>query len=500
MSERESALASRRIEFLWDRIANYIETNSFMFSMALCVCFAGLSLVIAARRPFWFDEILTVSVARAPTIRDLLADFRLGYDQTPPLSALLVRFACFLFGWSEFAARLPSAMFAAAGLFLVFHRVRTLTNGLFGLVAISALTATCLPTYAYEARPYAMLFFASVFSVWCWTSKPSDSAESSTAMSLLFGLALIFGVIAHYYGVLLILPFVISELRSRGVRRLISFRLACGIFGTAAGLLVQLPFVWAAAQSRPTPFWAAPSFQGLQRVYVEMLVQFIFALVCAILLVSWSRSYNTNPVARQSSHERLGWFFLGIPIAGYILAEIATHAFTGRYFISLLAGFGVAFGCFLYRYCYNSPRVPLLLLSITLLLFVEAASSHIRYAGTHAISNRTEEADFADEMLPRFRAEGKRFVLLPIGRSYLEASYYAADPDMIRVFLPPNYPRWFLTQSLVTVHYFSVNDLRRYARETAFIAPSPDVLSDLVKLGFHIEWRIIAPEAVVYAE
>src|SRR6185437_10613364 len=182
--------------------ADWVEAKSGLLAIALCVCFAGMSLAIAARRPFWYDEIITVSIARAPTLKDVLAGFHLIYEQTPPLNTLLVRFICSLFGWNEFVARLPSVMFISAGLLILFHRIRTLTNGLFGLTAVSILLLSFLPSYAYEARPYALLFFASTLAIWFWTS--ATRGRDSLRSSLLFGLSMMLAVFAHYYAILLI--------------------------------------------------------------------------------------------------------------------------------------------------------------------------------------------------------------------------------------------------------------------------------------------------------
>lgn len=434
---------------------------------------------------------------------DLLSRFLFTFDQTPPLNAMLVRLSSSIFGWTELAARLPSTIFVTAGLVVLFRTARVLTNGLFALTVLSVLSVTSLPGWAYEARPYAMLFFASSLALSLWISGSKTSFQrSAKTTSLLFGLAMMLAVFAHYYGVLLIVPFVIEEAKSRGLRKALSFRLFCGILGLALAVAVQLPFIRAASQFRPrhVPFSGIPSLFSLQETYVELAAPLIIALMCAILLLAYTSSGARRVIEGQSWPERLGWFFLGIPIAGYIGAELVTHGFRPRYFISMLAGFGLAFGCLLYRCYRSSPRAPLLILAITLPVFLETAASHFVNARTPVVSKRAEESDFTDEMLPRFRREKKLFVLLPTLMSYVETRYYAADASMPRVLLPPNYPLWFMTQNPIGIRYFSKDDLRQHARETAFIAPSADLLSNLEKLGFRIHWRVTTPVAVVYVE
>ncbi len=496
-------LSGRNLDFIaWQDVADYIEAKNAVLAGALLICFALSSLAIAARRPLWCDEIITVSIARAPTIKDLLASFRLIYDQTPPLNALLVRLFASLFGWTDLVVRLPSTISVTLGLLILFCGVRRVTSGVFGLAAISILLVTFLPMYAYEARPYALLFFASTLAFWLWTAQPDTwFGKSEKLRALFFGLAMTLAVCAHYYGVLLITPFVAEQARSRGLRNLAAFRLFCGCIGVGLALALHLPLIRAASRRLGTPFSGIPSLHNLQRAYLEMQMQFSFVLVCVILFSFWVGSRNGGYVEKQSEHERLGWFFLGIPIAGYIVAELATHAFWPRYFIPLLAGFGFAFGCFLYRYYRSSPEVPLLILLVAVPLFLETALSHFRNARTPIISMRNEESDFVDQMLPRFKQEGKLCLLLPAGsRSYLEARYYAADPQMIRVLRAPDLPVLPVEKDPLSIRYFSLDDLRQHARETALVGPSPELLSRVEKMGFHIHWRMTTPLAVAYLE
>ena len=500
MSSPQMALAPTSARIPFQQLANWAEARSGVLAFALCICFAVLSLALAAARPFWFDEIITISIARTHTFSDFVRGFLVGYDQTPPLNTLLVRVLCSRFGWTEMVARLPSVIFATAGLWILFRQIRRFTTGLFGLAAMSILLDTFLSRYACEARPYALLFFASALALSVWCSIPYSSSKASTRKSVLFGLAMLLTVLAHYYAVLVILPFAFDELRSRPLRKALSLRLACGITGLGLGLLVQLPLVHAASQRRLTHFWASPSFHNLRASYGEILVWLGFALVCVILVLSWSGVEQSRSIEPQSREERLGWFFLSIPIAGYVLAEVITHAFTPRYFVPVLAGLALGVGGYLYRHYRNTLQVPLLILLVTIPLFAQASFSSIRNARTHVISGRTEVADFVDEMLPRFHNDGKLFVLVPIGKSYLEARYYASDPTMLRGLHQPDLPVLPLAQDPLHIRYFSMDDIRQHARETAFIEPTSDLLSYLDRLGFHIHWRRTEPEAVVYVE
>lgn len=112
MSDHEGAFRRAAKLFSWERIADYIEAVSGVLAAGVCVCSLVSTLVVAARRPFWLDEIFTISIARTSTVSDVLAAFEGTLDQTPPLNAFLVRLFGSFFGWSELVARLPSAIFA----------------------------------------------------------------------------------------------------------------------------------------------------------------------------------------------------------------------------------------------------------------------------------------------------------------------------------------------------------------------------------------------------
>ncbi len=482
----------------WQRIADWIEIRSGVLAIALCACLTVLSLTIAARRPFWYDEIVTVSIARAPTIKDVLANFYLVYDQTPPLNTLIVRLVCSFLGWTELAARLPSIIFVTAGLLLIFHQVRRFANGLFGLAAVSILLVTFLPPYAYEARPYALLFFSSTLAIWFWTAAADAPTRSSNNSALLFGLAMMLAISAHYYAVLLLLPFAADELRSHGLRGVFSRRLLCGIAGLALGIAVDLSFIRASSQMRHSRFWAVPSLHNLQESYATMLLGAIFAFVCVILLLAWLGAKTTGPVGAQSYEERLGWFFLAIPAAGYILGELITHAFTERYFVPMIAGLGLASGCFLFRYYRNSPHVPLIIMLVTVPLFLETSVSRVLHAHTTAVSGRLAESDFVDEMLPQLRRE-KSLILVPTRNIELEARYYAANPAGIVAASAGSLTGLPLASGTLNIRYFSKDEIRRHAREIAFVDPSSELLSNLEKWGFHLYWLRTTPEVVVYA-
>ena len=119
--------------------------GSFVAAAILAAFYFATSIYIASHRVFWFDELFTIHIARLPEIKAIWTALGHGADSLPPTYYMVVRLFGDLFGKSEVAARLPSALAMAAGLLLIFDCARRLTDGLHGLIALSVATCSFLP-------------------------------------------------------------------------------------------------------------------------------------------------------------------------------------------------------------------------------------------------------------------------------------------------------------------------------------------------------------------
>ena len=98
--------------------------------------------------------------------------------------------------------------------------------------------------------------------------------------------------------------------------------------------------------------------------------------------------------------------------------------------------------------------------------------------------------------------DGKRFMLfgqLPI---FLESEYYSKHPNECVLLLPTQ--RVSIQKMALTLaqyypfHFWNLDDLKKHARETALIEPSPVVLDAMTQAGFKVESRFSKPLEVVY--
>ena len=210
--------------------------------------------------------------------------------------------------------------------------------------------------------------------------------------------------------------------------------------------------------------------------------------------------------------EAIGWLFLCIPLAGFVLAELGTNAFFSRYFICVLPGAAVAFACLLWRNFARDYRVSL---GIFLLLAGWGGAKQMAVARNPQSVEATGIREFLS-LEPVLRAEGKRYMVFSPPLIFSEAQYYSSHPDDCILLLPPDFdqptealsaPDPYLHQRLLLnlsqfypLQIWRPYSLKEYAPEVALIEPSQDVLEALRRDGFQLRIRFSTPLKVVYLQ
>lgn len=139
--------------------------------LAVLVTFA-LIMILSIGQSVWFDEGYSILLAKRP-VGELIA--LTGVDAHPPLFYLLLKGWAGIFGWSEFALRSLSAIFASLTVGVVYLLVRRLFTVKTALVTLPLLVlAPFALRYGYEIRMYALAGFigalASLVLVYARTS------------------------------------------------------------------------------------------------------------------------------------------------------------------------------------------------------------------------------------------------------------------------------------------------------------------------------------------
>jgi hypothetical protein len=463
-----------------------------LYAAILFVAFSFLSsLWIASHRRLWYDEIFTLFVARLPDSATIWRALASAADTLPPSSYLLVRLFDRALGPPELAARIPSALALALGLLITFDCVRRLTDNLHALASLAMLSCSLLPYYGYEARPYALFFMLAAAQFWLWVYAP-DNRKSS---AILFGAAFFLAFSVHYYTALCLIPYAVFEASLWKPWKAPSAKLLAGILGTLLSVAVFSRQILG-ARTISSSFWAHPTHSALLRIFAELFPFGMLAGAATLLFLAWSVRPERTPVAPMLPSERLGWFFLLIPLVGYVAATFVTNAFHVRYFIGLLPGVAVAFACALWRRFHESPRLSV---GVVLLMFFFGVSHQayvtVRPWTIEPPASEGQTARLRDALLWESIAakDGKKNVAVPADLMLgVEARFYSQHPERYAFVLTPDIKGNNLRvhRNMAQFHpmrFWTLEDLRAAARDTLLLDPNGAMLKAMTDGGFQIK-------------
>jgi 4-amino-4-deoxy-L-arabinose transferase-like glycosyltransferase len=484
---------------------------SFIVAALLAAFYLATSVYVASHHLLWLDELFTVLIARLPGWRAIWRLLAESADGLPPTYYLVVRVFDDLFGHTDVAARLPSALGMAVGLLLTFDCARRLTDGLHGLIAFSLLTCSSLPWYGYDARSYALYFMLAALALWVWT----HTRDASRLSAVLFGVVLFLSITMHYYAVLCLVPYAVWEVLNWKPWRLPSVKMMGGLLGVLCAMVVLWGPIQGARRQVSPGFFLTPSprlllvpFSSLfpEGLFPEGLFLMAMGMVW-IAVVAWRGSII--PLDPMQPGERVGWFFIFIPLAGYVLGKI-THTFVPRYFICTLPGVAVAVSCWLWRHFRETWRVPA---GILLLLVTWGSARQVWLTRNPGEASAPGFDSLVQQVLgweDPVRNDGKQFLATDDVGVYLALRRYSTHPDRYTFLVVGGMGRIARGAKALARYYplqvWTLEDLKKHARETALIVPQPGTMDALKQQGFQSRTRFpIKPKfaqlpEVVYLE
>ncbi len=486
--------------------ANPTAIWTYVMAALLAIFYLVTSIYIAAHRLFWFDELFTLHIARLPGWTTIFTALGHGSDALPPAYYLVVRVFDSLFGPGDVAARLPSAIAMVLGLLVIFDCTRRLTDGLHGLIALSVATCSFLPYYGYEARSYAIYFLLAALTLWVWTYTGAGQRTSA----ILFGAVFFVGVCFHYYFVMCLAPFVVWELLRWKPGWRPSAKLMAGIVGSLIPVVLLSPLILSFSHKFAGGYWNRPSFTELRAIFAQLFPDglFLLALIMIWIVLVGTDDDKDAVLPAMPPAEALGWLFLGIPVAAFVVAELKTNAFYSRYFIGVLPGVAVAFAVCLWR---RFRKVSLVAAGIFLLLATWGVGHQLTFVQHPDMVEATGARPFL-QMESSLQVEGKRYFVFSGPLVFLEAQYYAQHPEQCVLLLPTDFSQQpkggrdpYLHQRLelnLSQYYplqsWTIDDLRRHAAQSALIEPTEDILTALHQQGLRPEMRFSTPIQVLY--
>jgi uncharacterized membrane protein len=296
----------------------------------------------------WIDEAYSLDVARG-TLWQVLTDA----DQTPPLFTALLHFWIKIAGTSEWALRLPSALFGTAAVALTYPLALRLSDRRAALAATAIHAVAFYPWMAsQDARAYATFLFFTVASFLAfvrlldgWTTRRAALYAGATALLLY----------SHVYGLFFLLAQNLHVLLFREPVPPFSRRWAGTQLAVLALFAPWLPVLASRATVVAAGFWIpAPGLHRLGDAGVVLAGSFLLCLAMLPLgLAAVALAKPWRRAAGEAERERRRFWllalWLAVPIAVPFLVAQRVHIFLPRYVLPCCIPLYVACGIALTR-------------------------------------------------------------------------------------------------------------------------------------------------------
>jgi len=428
----EVIAATPRRPVVWrNLIDNQVAADSYSLlasaAMSLIIAWAAIQKTIeSASTPFWYDEILTVILARQPTLSAIWDALRHGADGQPPVYYILERFTAKLLPGlpAEVAYRIPSILGCAIALWCMFVFVRRRDGAWVALLSASTLLATPLMSHAAEARPYPLVSASVAIALLAY------QRAKNTRWLVILGASLIAAQLFSYYAIFAVVPFAAAEMaltiKTKQLRRDVWIVLACAL----VPFLVSWPILKINKAIYGAHVWDPPVLSNLWLAYGNRFEQMVFLLFALGLAIALCGDFLAGSAANRIQEHVIALTLIALPVIGIIAIRITQGAYTSRYFIVTVLSIPLA-AAFGFRLV-GRRTVPLILAA--LLMFAFSAKKELG-------AWRTQRGHFGKQVNPadpiEALAHSAGFDDLPLvvsnGHSYLELEFYGSPAFAKRI-------------------------------------------------------------------
>jgi hypothetical protein len=408
------------MEFITDRLA----TRGLVFLIG----YAALRSVFrAAAKPFWYDELCTLTVARQAGASGIWSALEHGVDSHPPVFYLMERAAGKVVPNAHIAFRLPSILGFCCVLLCVFIFVRKRSGSRCALLCAAVpLMSVLYDPYAVEARGYGLVTAFLAIALVCY------QRADAVLWAFLLGLSLAFAGASHYYAVFALVPFFVAETVASFEKGKIRPGVWLALFCGAVPLAVFWPLLSRLKEYYGPHFWGQFSLAGVPSVYgwfFGVSAAWGFAIAAAALLgtlvamaAQASKSRSADVTDDVPLHEyALALAMLALPLVLYTATKVTHGGLINRYMVPTVLGFPVAAGCILPRFNHKLTTLLGVLLIFGLagqeVLFWAHERQHLGQivSPANAVEELVNEAGYRD--LP---------VVVADGHDYLQLVHYEA--------------------------------------------------------------------------
>ena len=324
-----------------------LEEHTLLALLVLSVYYFALSSFAAVWKLAWYDELLTLRIAELPSVSAILAALP-NFHADPPAYSLLTHLFVAAFGATPFSIRLPSIIGNWVGMLALYLLLSNYIGRICAGSGAIFVQLTFAAPYAYEGRPYALLFGASALTLLLWHRAARTKTVSAYA---LFALSAFSVICMHYYGVLVIATLAAGEIVRTVWERSVRWPMWLGLAAGFTPLLLFYPFYHPAHsyESAGMRFvnWNSPHPGALLRSYISALepaaipLFLLLVLTVALTLSSPTRQLHHFPVWTAAEWTVVAGFGL-LPIGAYALGQV-TSAYQTRYVLPMIIAFATLF-------------------------------------------------------------------------------------------------------------------------------------------------------------
>lgn len=390
----------------------------------LLIAYVGLACIVRSSSTlFWSDEIITVSLARLPTIPAIYSALRNAADSQPPLFYILERAAAHLPVNELIAFRIPSVVAFCSTILCLFVFIRQTRGCVRAIVCCIIPLLSVLYSYASVARGYDLAVAFIALAMVCYQRANTKAACLTLAISFAAATS------SHYYAVFATFPFGLAELAILVARRQFRPAVWLSLFASLIPVAVFWPLLAAYKSAYGAHFVGHLSLLEVVRSYGFMWnlrplpgLELAIATFAILVVFTFVRQKRTSPT--DGSHVPLEERFL---VLGFFLLPLAM----GLAFAATGAGF-------LYRYViYAVLGTPLVVshaisaldrrtgIVLSALLLLALGAQEAGFRGQYWFTSSYARERGVDRLL---HLAGHYDVPVAISdpNTYLEISYYAS--------------------------------------------------------------------------
>ena len=323
------------------RIQKHLKSACFW----LLLLFIGIVLFSrAARKPFWFDEFVTLAIAQSRFGPEMWQAGSAGFDFNPPAIFVATRLSEMAFGRGPVSSRLPSIL---SGLIVLFCAFKVSSRGGGAAAGFGVLFLLCFSgafIYFTEARGYALVM-AGVMIAWVsWQDRVYNASHRPLQLLGIF-LGLTLALASHMWAIVVPGCFLASAIAHWLRNKTLDVGAVGAMIAPGMVVLSYLPLV---AGTRGILLGGEIFKESLNDAYALALTHvphllFVFALIFAAHALFFQRNLDNESSQPRSAltpeDTVLALCLVCAPVAIYAITKLMHSAFFPRY--ALVAALGL---------------------------------------------------------------------------------------------------------------------------------------------------------------